>query len=284
MKQPNTFITGGSGFLGQSLIKRLVKSGGRVHCLTRQHISVDNQECTFHFYDGTYSSVHRALKESKATQVYHLASAIVREHNPEDLNRLMDANILLGTQLLEAMSRLGASKIVNTGTYWQFDDRKTYRPKNLYAATKKAFQDILEYYCQRNRISALTLIVFDTYGPGDNRDKVIPYLINCSKNGTVAHLKSKQQLLNLVHICDAVDGLIKGMSLPRPNRQEMFLLNHKNYITLEEVVSRLEETSLGPIKVEWSIRNQPANLLNTEWDIPTLPEWHPKFLFPEGID
>ena len=50
--------------------------------------------------------------------VFHLASTFVAEHSTEDVAALVESNLLLGTQLAEAMRVHGRTLLVNTGTAW----------------------------------------------------------------------------------------------------------------------------------------------------------------------
>ena len=64
-----------------------------------------------------------------------------------DIKEMINSNIMFGTQILEAMVLHSVPYFVNTGTYWQHFDGKSYNPNSLYAATKQSFQDILKLAC-----------------------------------------------------------------------------------------------------------------------------------------
>ena len=75
--------------------------------------------------------------------IIHLASLYLASHRPDQVADLVNANILLGTSLLEAAKLAGVRWFLNTGTIWQNyqspECSDEYHPVNLYAATKQAF-------------------------------------------------------------------------------------------------------------------------------------------------
>ena len=53
-----------------------------------------------------------------------------------------------------------------------------YYPQNLYAATKKGFQDILKYYeLSYKKIKFYNLFLHDIYGENDKRNKIINHIV-----------------------------------------------------------------------------------------------------------
>ena len=65
-----------------------------------------------------------------------------------------------------------------------------YLPLNLYAATKKSFQDILKYYENTYKsVKFYNLFLHDIYGENDQRDKIIHTIIK-------SHKKNKKVNIN----------------------------------------------------------------------------------------
>ena len=75
---------------------------------------------------------------------------------------------------------------------------------SLYAATKQAFTDLLVFYAEVEGLAVHTLELMDTYGPGDPRAKLIPFLLRAGAEGTTVEMTDGTQLIDLVHVDDAV--------------------------------------------------------------------------------
>ena len=201
-------LTGGTGFVGSNLAKSLTDDGHDVILLVRRSsdlkvVSDYLDRITTKIYDGSYSSIERAL-DGDVELVIHCASLFLSDHNEDDVEGLVDSNIKFPSMLLEAMAKKGVTNFINTGTSWQHYNNENYNPVNLYAATKQAFDDIVRYYLEVKRIKCVTLKLFDTYGPNDHRGKLVSFLLGKLKSGGELDLSPGEQEISLVHISDLV--------------------------------------------------------------------------------
>lgn len=110
---------------------------------------------------------------------------------------------LVAQHLLE---HLPNSKLVVFGSSWQFADSASYRPFNLYAASKQAGQDLLAHYALRG-LKILQLIMFDTYGEDDTRRKLLKMLQDACARGEEISTTPGEQEIDLVHIDDVCAGI-----------------------------------------------------------------------------
>jgi nucleoside-diphosphate-sugar epimerase len=188
--------------------------------------------------------------------VFHLASLFVVEHRPEDIDPLVRSNLLFPLQLIEAMTIVGARCLVNTGTSWQHYQAAAYRPVNLYAATKRAFEDLLAYYHQARDLSTITLKLFDTYGPGDPRRKLIWILVDAALRGEPLAMSPGEQIVDLTHVDDVVHGFLIAASRLLDGDQplcEKYLLSGERQ-TVKRLVQVVEEALGRSIDVSFGGR------------------------------
>src|SRR5262249_17930566 len=205
-------VTGATGYVGRHLARALIERGWRVHALLRQtsilppELGVEAVHC--HGYDGGTESVISSLEKSEPDVAFHLASLYLANHHPEQVTELLRSNVMLGAQLAEAMTLAGCLKLVNVGTGWQHYEQSAYNPVNLYAATKQALEDLLEYYVQARGLRVITLKLFETYGPDDLRPKILNLLRQAAAQQAPLDLSPGEQLLDLVYIDDVVDAFL----------------------------------------------------------------------------
>jgi nucleoside-diphosphate-sugar epimerase len=196
------------------------------------------------------------LASARPEVVFHLASLFLSEHRPDDIEGLVASNILLSTQLAEAMLLAGTSRLVNTGTSWQHWGGDGYRPVNLYAATKQAFEDVLAYYHDARGLSCTTLKLFDTYGPRDPRGKLIAVLMEAARSGRVLELSPGEQILDLLHVEDVVEAFRLAaerlLDAPEP-LLDSFLLSGSR-VTLRELVEFIGRVTGRPVPAKWGGR------------------------------
>jgi GDP-L-fucose synthase len=178
-------VTGGDGFLGRHLVRRLEGMGCR-------HVFVPK----YPDFDLTRAdAVERLLLEQRPEILIHLAAVVggigANRTNP---GRFFYDNAIMGIQLIEAARRLGVEKTVVAGTicaYPKFtpvpfreDDLWNGYPEETnapYGIAKKALLVQCQAYRQQYGMNAIFLLPVNLYGPGDNFDPesshVIPALI-----------------------------------------------------------------------------------------------------------
>lgn len=163
------------------------------------------------------------------------------------------------------------------GTSWQFSDSDTYRPFNLYAASKRAGQDLLTHYALRG-LRIIQFILFDTYGEDDTRKKLFNILVAAANANTPIDVTPGDQEIDLVHIDDVCRGVDAGLRELRRWKTRKGLLirslgSHRP-ITVKELVKRLEKKLQKPIHANFGKRDyRPREVMETCRSIPRVLGW-----------
>ena len=210
-----TLVTGGSGFVGHHLVRRLVEAGNEVVMLVRPTSDLSTlrdllQDLVIFETNGNPEEIENYFKENDIDSIFHLATCFIAEHKPGDLPQLIDSNFTFGIKICEAMARHGVKKIVNATTSWQYYHSDRYRPLNLYSALKQAFENVLLYYHETCEFDVANVILFDNYGDNDSRGKLMSALTAYSESGDVLELSPGGQLVDLLHVSDVVDALLEA--------------------------------------------------------------------------
>jgi GDP-L-fucose synthase len=178
-------VTGGSGFLGRSIVDLLKKKGCRYIFIPRQKD-----------YDLRKSSaIKRILKESKPDIVLHLAATVggigANQRHP---GKFFYDNIMMGVQLIEESRIFGIEKLVAIGTICAYPKftKVPFKEEDLwngypeetnaaYGLAKKMLLVQSQAYRQEYGFNSIFLLPVNLYGPGDNFSEdsshVIPALI-----------------------------------------------------------------------------------------------------------
>ena len=284
-------LTGATGYIGSQLVHRLIAEGHEVAIVVRPESQLNILQAVLprievHVYDGSYSSLLQTLEAAQPVVVIHVASLFLAQHKPEDVARLVETNLNFPTQLLEAMSHLGIGQLINTGTSWQHYQNQAYNPVNLYAATKQAFEALLAYFVEAQGFKAITLKLFDTYGPGDTRPKLFSLLRKAARTGETLRMSLGEQLLDLVYIDDVLDAYRLAMArLPEVTKAECYAVSNPARLSLQELVRIYGETVSRPVHVEWGgLAYRPREVMLPWCKGMVIPSWEPKVPLRVGIE
>ena len=287
-------ITGATGFVGSHVAARLAGNGWRVGALVRgpslkkaRHLLGSGVAC--YPCDGTTESVCRAVREHRPDVSLHLASLFLSSHSADSIGDLLASNVLLGTQLAEAVCTLEPARrrLVNTGTSWQHYRGAAYSPVNLYAATKQAYEDLLQYYVEARQLAVVTLKLFDTYGPGDPRRKLMALLRETETSAETLAMSAGEQPLDLLYIDDAAEAFRVAAERVRSAAgpgHERFAVSSGRPRSLREVVAVYQQVAGARLPISWGERPYREREVMNLWDMgEQLPGWRPGVSLEEGI-
>jgi len=227
------------------------------------------------------------VKSARPDIIFHLASWVLVQHQPADIERLIRSNITFGAQLVEGMLGAGANRLVNTGTSWQHFENQDYSPVCLYAATKQAFEAILQYYVETSSLRVATLKLNDTYGPDDPRPKLFKLLQRAAESIETLKMSPGEQRVDLVYIDDVVDAYLASATLllqDGVDGQQTYAVSSGETIGLRELATVYESVAGVKLPIEWGGRPYRPREVMVPWNRgQPVPGWRPKTSLVEGI-
>ena len=127
-------------------------------------------------------------------------------------------------RLLEAAAKAGCKRVLMAGTCFEyasgrgvFAESDPIVPLNLYAASKHALHIMAESFCRAHGIELVWARPFYLYGPQENANRLVPYVINKLLNSQPCPLTKGEQVRDFLHVrdvasafCDAVLSRVEG--------------------------------------------------------------------------
>jgi UDP-glucuronate decarboxylase len=263
-------VTGGSGFIGSHLCKRLVDEGNYVICLDNNFTgSIENIKSLLgnpNFEFIRHDIVLPIYLE--VDQIYHLAcpaSPKAYQYNPI---KTIKTNVL-GTINALGIAKRTKARILLTSTSEVYGDPKI-SPQNeeywgnvnpigirsCYDEGKRIAETLMMEYHRNNNVDIRIARIFNTYGP--NMDKndgrvVSNFIMQCLENKDITIYGDGSQTRSFCYVDDTVDGLIKLMNctsigpinIGNPNEMQikefaeklLTLINTKSKIIYKELPS-----------------------------------------------
>lgn len=266
MRKNKILVTGGTGFLGSSLLPILICAGYDVAIVVRNmSLAIDvNPDVAKYEITTDYLSVYDALNSFKPDLVIHAATFFTFEHSQENLHELSYSNLIFPLNLLEAMNSAECKYLLNIGSTWQFNSAYERVPVNLYAAMKNAFECLMDYYTATQKIKATTLYLSDTYGPNDRRKKLMNLLVSkvvCNNEEMIA-MSPGHQKLDLLHISDVTNAIAMLTDSILENRtplKKCYQLYPSKKYSLREIVSVFEDLTGKNMNINWGAKQYRPN-------------------------
>lgn len=284
-------ITGVTGYIGSHLARALLPDH-EVYGLVREPLHTEYIEdirdrLQLLTIDGSYPSVETAVREVGPDLTYHLAAYYTGAHRPEATPALISSNVTFGAYLLEAMASCGCSALVYPSTVMAHYGGESYQPLNLYAATKQAFSDVLAYYTDADFLRAVTLVLSDTYGPGDLRPKILNLVKKAAQTGEKLAMSDGNQDYDVVHIDDVVRAFrqMGEQLLQTPQwENETFQVSSPHPLTLRKTVEKLCRVNGWNLNVDWGARPPAEREIRKAVRLyPPVPGWTPAVSLDEGL-
>ncbi len=174
-------MTGGAGFIGSRLVKRLASDGWQVAVVDDLSSSpINDRESStipLHKLDIADPALADVLSEHQPEIVFHLAAqvSVARSMREPDLD--VHTNIVGGINLLQQCVRFGVRRVVLFSTggalygepeYLPCDEAHPIKPLSVYGASKHALEQYTRVIAKTNGIDHTILRPGNVYGPGQD--------------------------------------------------------------------------------------------------------------------
>jgi len=285
------FITGATGFIGQHLIKLLLKEGYTIHILVRPSTDSNliNSQVRVFVYNSSIESLLAYFKNENFQGVIHLASLFSTQHKTVEIEPFISSNITLGTQLLEAATLNNVAWFINTGTFWQNYNDKNNNPLNLYAATKEAFETIAKYFTLNHPLKFVTLKLNDTFGSNDTRDKILNLWKKNLQTKELLEMSKGDQIIDISYIDDITNAylvLIDYVNKTDFNicKNKVFVVSNSQKISLKALSKLFEKLTQTTLNIQWGAKEYRKNEIFIPYSSgKTVPNWKQKYTLEESL-
>ena len=243
-------ITGSTGFIGSYLLKKLCKKNKIYVILRKKRNNVLRNKNIKQIYYNNYEDLNKKIKKIKVNTVIHCATHYVKQHKFDDINKLSNSNILFGNIILENLKIMGVKKFINFSTVWENFNGKKENYFNLYSAYKASFLNIINFYNRKlNSIKFFNLVISDTFGESDKRNKLINILKKNYKKNRKTKIVSKNLYINLINVSDINNAI--ELILKSNFKSGSYSLNNRKDFKITEIIDAINNNLNKKIKVVW---------------------------------
>ena len=219
----SVLVTGGAGFIGSHLVDALVSRRARVIALD----CVDDPWRLRHVTESiTYLQADLAAPQQRPalTQpfdaIFHLAAFSSPSASEQHAELAFRQNVIGTSRLLQLARQGGAKRVVfasagalytNIPKYLPIDEQHPIDPaQGVYVMTKRIGELLCDDFRRTYGVPCLFVRLFNTYGPRQSEEFLIPSLIARGRAQGKVTLRTETVRRDFSYVSDIVDALLKG--------------------------------------------------------------------------
>lgn len=220
-------ITGGAGFIGSNLCKRLVEDGHAVTVLDNLLRGNKIDPETFkkiHFVKGdvrNYSIVNTASKDVDI--IFHFAAVLGVDVVADNPVETMDVEVIGTRNVVAAAQENNVKRILyasTSGIYGHsaienaLSEEVLVDPRTSYAMAKRYNEIYLASHNEEKGLNAISLRFFNVYGANQDNRMVVPRFFEQAVNGdNITVYGDGQQTRDFTYIDDTIEACIRLMDV-----------------------------------------------------------------------
>ncbi len=293
-------VTGGAGFIGSHLVRRLVKDGYAVAVLTRETtntVRIADVLSRVTVLRDDLSDLERLKKvvgEIQPHGIFHLAASNIRSGVTASDDELVRVNLLGTIHLIKALEGIDYKFFINSGSYLEygtkerpFKETDLCEPGEVYALTKLGATLYLQAVAKSAGKPIVTFRIFSPYGPDMEPGRLFYEVVRRARMSEEIKLTKPGTMRDFIHVHDIVDLYMEAAEKATDLKGEVFNLGRGEARTLEDLVGRALEITGSKSVVAWGGAKevaydagcQEANMEKTF----SVFTWRPRYDLDAGI-
>jgi UDP-glucose 4-epimerase len=210
-------VTGGSGFIGEQLCRRLLSYHASVHAVSRELQRSYHEHLRWWQADlRDISAIREVCRAVQPQVIFHMAGHVVGARELEAVLPTFYDNLASTVYLLTEATAAGCQRIVlasSSDEPQNFTD--TTFPCSPYAAAKWAGNIYGRMFFQLFKTPVVIPRIFMTYGPNQkDLQKLVPFVVCQLLRGEPPKLSSGRRRVDWIYIDDVVEGLVRAAVTP----------------------------------------------------------------------
>ncbi len=266
------FVTGGAGFIGSSVVMRLLKKNVTVVNVDKLTYAgnVENlgdyaKHPHYHFYkEDICNQVHllSIMKKHRPTAIVHMAAESHVDRSIDCADEFIQTNVVGTQRVLDAalgyyralpIALRNAFRFLHVSTdevfgalpqTGKFTENSPYAPNSPYAASKAASDFLVRAYHKTHRLPTIIVNSSNNYGPRQYPEKLIPLMIlNALSGKPLPVYGDGQHVRDWLYVDDYGDALYALLCHGHVGEQYCIGANNEcsNLSLIEKICDHLQE-------------------------------------------
>ncbi|HPT59810.1 MAG TPA: NAD-dependent epimerase/dehydratase family protein [Fervidobacterium sp.] len=303
------YITGGAGFIGSNLVKRLIEKNRIIVFDNLSRFSLKDNDLAEHknlkIVEGDISKYDSVLSSipHETNIVLHLAAIAGVDTVMKNPVKTMEVNIIGTYNLLKALRMLNmvdklerfvflsTSEVFGVTTFRSSEDSTTNlqpvgEARWSYSVSKVAGEHFVNAYRNESGLKSTIIRPFNVYGPGQVGEGAIHhFVLQAIKNEPLYIHGDGSQIRSWCYIDDMVDGILLCLEKDKAIGEVFNIGNPRGTITILNLAEKIIQLANSSS----SIVHVPKNYVDVELRIPSIEKaqnllgYEPKIDLNEGL-
>jgi len=213
--QRRVLVTGGTGFIGSHVCRRIAEAGGDVYATSRKRTGVDNGITWLKADFADLETARATIADVRPSVVYHFAGSVGAAPELKLVVPTFHSLLTSTVNALTAAAEAGCERIILPGSLTEaLPGEDPPVPRSPYAAAKWAASGYGRMFHELFATPTVILRTFMTYGPGQHASKLIPSVARALLRGERPKLSSGRGKADWVYIDDVAEAFLLAASTP----------------------------------------------------------------------
>lgn len=292
-------ITGGAGFIGANLIRKLLSLNHEINLLVRPSTDLWRlkdvlAQIKIHEIDiFDKQNLTKTFTKINPQAIIHLAT-YTQYRNQQDFEQMVETNIKGTLNILAASKDINYDVFINTGSSSEYGikgkpmkEADILEPVSFYAATKSSATLLCQVFSREYKKPIVTLRPFSVYGPFEEKTRFIPTIIKSVIENKTIKLTPGNERRDFIYVDDVTEIYVKAIQKGKSLVGQILNMGTGIEYTNDEIVKTLFKVANKKVEIEKGAF--PARLWDTpHWvadisKIKKLLNWEPKYKIDEGL-
>jgi nucleoside-diphosphate-sugar epimerase len=285
-------VTGANGFLGYNCLNVLQNYEFEIYALDKFFPQNTNSKINWIEADlCNTKQIDQVFDHFKPEYLLHLAWNM--ETGMQLNSRIHYPWVEISMNLVKRFARAGGKRIIVSGScaeyqwgnYYYGEETTPLKPESIYGICKHQLHQNVAEFCLKNNLSYTWGRIFFMYGPNENRNRLVPYIIHSILNENKVLTTSGNQTYDYLYVEDVANALIRliesdfigpvNICSGQPLQVKELILKIANSMNANHLID------LGARETE---KNAPQFVVGKNDRLKTITGWQQNFDIEKGIE